>query len=95
MDPMTMLELWWSQSSFNDVKYNNPEYDALLDEAKSTVDQSVRMEAMRKAEKMLVEDMPVIPVYFYTQPYIVKEGVTDIIKVPIRYPVITYADITK
>lgn len=95
MDPMTMLELWWSQSSFNDVKYNNPEYDALLDEAKSTVDQSVRMEAMRKAEKMLAEDMPVIPVYFYTQPYIVKEGVTDIIKVPIRYPVITYADITK
>ncbi len=36
--------------------------------------------------------MAVIPVYFYTQPY-VTPGVKGIIKVPIRYPVITYADI--
>lgn len=93
MDPMTVLELWWSQSAFNDVNYNNPEYDALLDEAKSTIDQNVRMEAMRKAEKMFMEEMPVIPVYFYTQPYVLKDGVTGVVKVPIRYPVITYADI--
>lgn len=95
MDPMTLLDLWWSQSSFNDVNYNNPEYDALLDEAKSTIDQDIRMESMREAEKMLMEDMPVIPVYFYTQPYVVKSNVENIIKVPIRYPVITYADITE
>lgn len=93
MDPMTVLELWWSQSAFNDVNYNNPEYDALLDEAKSTIDQNIRMEAMRKAEKMFMEEMPVIPVYFYTQPYVLKDGVTGVVKVPIRYPVITYADI--
>lgn len=95
MDPMTILELWWSKSAFNDVNYNNPEYDALLDEAKSTIDQNIRMEAMRKAEKMVMEDMPVIPVYFYTQPYVLRDGVEGVVKVPIRYPVITYADITK
>lgn len=95
MDPMTFLDLWASDSSFNDVNYNNPEYDALLKEAKSTIDQDVRMESMRKAEKMLMEDMPVLPVYFYTQPYTVKSNVSGIIKVPVRYPVITYADITE
>lgn len=95
MDPMTFLDLWASDSSFNDVNYNNPEYDALLKEAKSTIDQNVRMESMRKAEKMLMEDMPVLPVYFYTQPYTVKSNVSGIIKVPVRYPVITYADITE
>ena len=94
MDPMTFLDLWWSDSAFNDVKYNNPEYDALIQKAKTTTDQAERMEAMRQAEKMLMEDMPVLPVYFYTQPYTVKPNVTGIIKVPVRYPIITYADIT-
>lgn len=95
MDPLTFLDLWWSDSAFNDVKYNNPQYDELIKTAKSTNDQKVRMEAMKKAEKMLMEDMPVIPVYFYTQPYTVKPNVTGIIKVPVRYPIITYADITQ
>lgn len=95
MDPMTFLDLWWSQSEFNDVKYNNPEYDELIEKAKSTNDQEVRMQAMKEAEKILMEDMPVIPVYFYTQPYTVKPNVTGIVKVPVRYPTITYADITE
>lgn len=94
MDPMTFLDLWWSESAFNDVNYNNPEYDALIRKAKSTNDQNVRMAAMKEAEVMLMEDMPVLPVYFYTQPYVVKPNVTGIFKVPVRYPVITYADIT-
>lgn len=93
MDPMTFLDLWDSDSSFNDVNYNNPDYDALLDEAKATIDQDVRMEAMREAETILMEDMPVILVYFYTQPYTIQEGVSGIFKVPVRYPVLTYADI--
>jgi oligopeptide transport system substrate-binding protein len=93
MDPMTMLELWWSDSAFNDVNYNNPKYDELLLGAKSTMDQKVRMQNFREAEKMIVDDMAVLPVYFYTQPYVSKPNVKGIVKVPIRYPVITYADI--
>ena len=93
MDPMTILELWWSESSFNDVNYNNPEYDRLVLETKTTMDQKLRMKNFREAEKILMEDMPILPVYFYTQPYVTKPGVKGIVKVPIRYPVITYADI--
>ena len=95
MDPMTFLDLWWSDSAFNDVRYDNAEYDALILEAKGTNDQEVRMAAMKEAEAILMEDMPVIPVYFYTQPYTVKPEVSGIFKVPVRYPVITYADIAQ
>jgi oligopeptide transport system substrate-binding protein len=94
MDPITFLDLWWSKSEFNDVKYNNPEYDKLIETAKKSNDQATRMKAMKEAEKMLMEDMAVIPVYFYTQPYTVKSNVKGIIKVPVRYPIITYAEIT-
>lgn len=94
-DPMTMLDLWYTDGPFNDANYSNPEYDKLIDIAKGTADQKIRFDAMRKAEKILMEDVPVVPVYFYTQPYAVKPYVTGVYKIPINYPTITYADINK
>lgn len=95
VDPMTFIDLWWSESSFNDAKYNNPDYDELVFKTKSTADQSIRFEAMRTAEKMIMEDMPVIPVYFYTQPYAQKSYVTGVYKPLVNYPKLTYADIER
>ncbi|MCK9267745.1 MAG: peptide ABC transporter substrate-binding protein [Alkaliphilus sp.] len=95
MDPVAFLDLWCSDSAFNDAKYNNPKYDELIKEAKSTNDQNVRMAAMKEAEIILMEAMPIIPIYFYTQPYTVKSNVSGIFKVPVRCPIITYADITE
>lgn len=95
MDPITFIELWESTSSFNDAKYNNPEYDKLVRIAKNSSDQAERFEAMKKAEKMVMEDMPVIPVYFYTQPYAQKSYVTGVYKPLVNYPKLTYADMNK
>lgn len=95
MDPMTFVDLWYSTSSFNDAKFINADYDKFVDTAKSSVDPAVRFEAMRNAEKLLMENMPVAPVYFYTQPYVQKSYVTGIYKPLINYPVMTFADITK
>ena len=95
MDPMTFVDLWFSTSSFNDAKYNNPEYDELVLTAKGTADQDIRFDSMRKAEKMIMEDMPIIPVYFYTQPYVQKPYVTGVYKPLVNYPKLTYADMNK
>lgn len=95
MDPMTFVDLWYSTSSFNDAKFINADYDKFIDTAKSSVDPAVRFEAMRNAEKLLMENMPVAPVYFYTQPYVQKSYVSGIYKPLINYPVMTFADITK
>ncbi|MDO5755177.1 MAG: peptide ABC transporter substrate-binding protein, partial [Tissierellia bacterium] len=92
-DPMTMVELWQSDSAFNDANYNNPEYDRLVDEVKASNDQELRFNNMAEAEKLLMEDMPVIPVYFYTQPYLVQENVKGIYKALLEYPTLTYAEI--
>ena len=95
MDPMTFVDLWLSTSSFNDAKYNNPAYDKLVLTAKGTADQKVRFDSMRAAEKMIMEDMPVVPVYFYTQPYAQKPYVTGVYKPLVNYPKLTYADMNK
>ncbi len=95
MDPITFIELWESSSSFNDAKYNNPEYDKLVKIAKTSGDKAERFDAMRKAEKIVMEDMPIVPVYFYTQPYAQKPYVTGVYKPLVNYPKLTYADINK
>lgn len=95
MDPITFIELWDSNSSFNDSKYNNPEYDSLVKIAKTSPDPKERFDAMRKAEEIIMADMPVVPVYFYTQPYAQKSYVTGVYKPLVNYPKLTYADINK
>lgn len=95
MDPITFLDLWHSDSSFNDANYKNPEYDELINIAKKSSDPKERFDAMRKAEIMLMEDMPVIPVYFYTQPYAQKPYLTGVYKPLVNYPKLTYADMNK
>ena len=95
MDPITFIELWESTSSFNDSKYNSPEYDQLVKIAKTSPDPNERFDAMRKAEQIVMEDMPIVPVYFYTQPYAQKSYVTGVYKPLVNYPKLTYADINK
>lgn len=92
-DPMTMMDILVTGGSQNDSQYSNPEYDRLITEAKESPDQAVRMENMRQAEKIMMQDMPVIPVYFYTQPYFVQANVKGIYKPLLQYPVMTYAEV--
>ncbi|BCU81167.1 peptide ABC transporter substrate-binding protein [Polycladomyces abyssicola] len=75
IDPMTFIDLWVTGGGNNHAKYSNPQYDALIKQAKSTDDQKVRMEAMHKAEEMLARDIPVTPIYNYTRVYQIKDYV--------------------
>ncbi|MCT8138008.1 peptide ABC transporter substrate-binding protein [Anaerobacillus sp. CMMVII] len=95
VDPMTFIDLWHSKSPFNDARFNNSEYDKLVELAQSTMDQSVRMKAMHDAHEILMEEMPVIPIYFYTKPYTLKPYVTGVFDPINSYPQFMYADITK
>ena len=66
VDPMTFLDLWVTGGGNNDAGYSNPEYDKLVNEAKTEGDLEKRWEIMKKAEDMVMNDMPIIPLYYYT-----------------------------
>lgn len=66
LDPMTFIDMWISGSGNNDTGWSSAEYDQLVNTAKTTSDQTVRFDAMHKAEEMLEKDMVVIPIYYYT-----------------------------
>ncbi|MGZ4032801.1 MAG: ABC transporter substrate-binding protein [Tumebacillaceae bacterium] len=79
-DPLTFLNLFRTSAPFNDVKYSNPAYDSLLKQAESEADVHQRAQLLAQAEQLLVQDMPVGPLFFrhtsgLTQPY-VKNFVT-------------------
>ena len=67
VDPMTFLDLWVTGGGNNDAGYSNSEYDKLVSDAKVEEDADKRWELMKKAEDILMEDMPIIPIYYYTQ----------------------------
>lgn len=93
VDPMTFMDLWTSESAYNDANWKSAEYDKLIAEVKQTMDQQVRMDNMHKAEKLLMAEMPIIPIYFYTKPHTVKEYVTGVYTPINRYPQFIYADV--
>ncbi len=66
VDPMTFLDMWVSESGQNDAKWKNPEYDALIETAKKSSDQAERMTAMHEAEKIIMTDLPIIPIFHHT-----------------------------
>ena len=74
-DASNFLDLLRTGNSNNYGQYENPEYDALLDEAMREQDLDRRAEIMAQAEALALADHAWIPIYFgvtdgLTQPYV-------------------------
>ncbi|WP_246745052.1 peptide ABC transporter substrate-binding protein [Thiospirochaeta perfilievii] len=67
-DPNTFLDMFVTGAAMNDMQYENPEYDALIEKAATMKAGAARFEALREAESMLVErDQALIPLYTYVK----------------------------
>jgi oligopeptide transport system substrate-binding protein len=53
----------------NKTGWENDEYDQLLELANSTNERSVRYEYLMRAERLLISEMPIIPIYTYVRQY--------------------------
>ncbi|MFJ5963787.1 peptide ABC transporter substrate-binding protein [Bacillus sp. NPDC093026] len=67
-DPVNFLELYKDKDGGNnDTGWENKEYQKLLNDSSKETDATKRLEMLKKAEKILIDDMPIAPIYFYTQ----------------------------
>ncbi|TVS11775.1 MAG: peptide ABC transporter substrate-binding protein [Wenzhouxiangella sp.] len=64
-DAFTFLELFHSEHGRNDAGYDNPRYDRLLEQIASERIPSRRRNLMVEAERMLLADQVVLPVFIY------------------------------
>ncbi|MFD2171737.1 peptide ABC transporter substrate-binding protein [Tumebacillus lipolyticus] len=81
-DPMTFLDLFVTGGSFNKVSYANPKYDELINMAKAEADVKKRAEQMVEAEKVLMKDMPIGPIFFRGKAFATKEYVKNLVVFP-------------
>ena len=80
-DPMTYLDMWITGSPNNYGAWSNTEYDSLIQSAKKgelALDSEKRWEALKKAEKMVMDDAVICPVYQQGNAVMIKKNVSGI-----------------
>ncbi|QJD83784.1 peptide ABC transporter substrate-binding protein [Cohnella herbarum] len=81
-DPMTWLDMYVSGSPFNTQDWKNAKYDELIKSANKELDNKVRAEKMHEAEKILLEEAAVFPLFFRSSPFLIKDKVEGLILPP-------------
>jgi oligopeptide transport system substrate-binding protein len=76
-DPYTFLEIFRGGNGNNWSGWANRDYDALLDEAGRTVDAARRFALLQRAETILLEDAPLIPVVFRARTFALHPAVRN------------------
>ncbi len=74
-DPHNFLDLHLSHGGNNHTGWGNPAYDALIAQAEGTLDTSERFRLYDRAEALLLDEMPVLPLYWYTRNTLVNPRV--------------------
>lgn len=72
-DPNTFLDMFVTDGGNNKTGWSNKTYDGLIQEASKILDQKLRYETLLKAEKILMDELPIVPIYVYTKPQLVAE----------------------
>jgi oligopeptide transport system substrate-binding protein len=79
-DPLTFLAIFTTRDGNNDGKYSNPEFDALVAKSKATADWEQRRAIAIEAEKVLMKDHAIAPVFFYAEPILVQTTVKGFVR---------------
>ncbi len=72
LDPNTFLDMWMTDNPNNQTGWSNKKYDALVTAAGTQRDAAKRMETLRQAEAILLDELPVIPFYYYVSTNMVR-----------------------
>lgn len=84
-DAINFLEIFLKNGGNNYANWENDEYDELLKASKTAESPEERTEIMQKAEKIFMDDMPVAPIYFYSNVWVQQDNVHDIEVSPLGF----------
>lgn len=76
-DPTRFLEAFTTGHGFNNAKWSDPRYDAMLKASLVETDPAKRGEMFTAMEERLDEAMPVSPIYHYTNLYLLRPEVKN------------------
>ncbi len=78
VDPVIMLDYYLGDSPNNRTGWVNKKYDEIMAKSKVEQDETKRFELLHQAEEVLMQDMPFMPVYFYTNTFLASSKFSNI-----------------
>jgi oligopeptide transport system substrate-binding protein len=74
-DPNTFIDMFVTGGGNNRTNWSNRSYDSLVQLAAATREPEKRMSVLAQAEKIIIEEGPLINIYFYVTKFLVKEHI--------------------
>ncbi len=84
-DAITFLEIYQTGDANNNSGYANPAYDQLIKGCFQEGDSEKRQELMIQAEKLLIDDMVLGPLYFTSTKYAVSSKLVNLVRTPFQF----------
>ncbi len=70
-DPINFLEVFkYRKGGSNNTLWENPRYIELLEESARTADPEERLQLLAQSEEILMNEMPILPIYFCSMLYV-------------------------
>jgi oligopeptide transport system substrate-binding protein len=83
-DPINFLEVFkYKDGSTSNTNWESPKYVDLLNQSSLCKDLSERKKLLKEAEEILMDQMPIIPVFHYVLNYLQREGLENVVLSPI------------
>jgi oligopeptide transport system substrate-binding protein len=76
-DPINFFEVF--KGGLNDSKWTNKEYLDLLEQSAQEQDVHKRTELLKKADAIVMDEMPACPIYYYTYAWVKQDSVKDVV----------------
>ena len=77
LDPTTFLDMWRPGDGNNNTNWENPAYSDKLSAAELIADPAERINTLVQAEQVLMDDLPIIPIYWYTTKFLVDPALQN------------------
>ncbi|MCZ6675311.1 MAG: peptide ABC transporter substrate-binding protein, partial [Verrucomicrobia bacterium] len=77
VDPYTFLEMFTTGNGNNDTGWSNKRYDEIITQAPLAGDTEKRFAMLHEAEAILMDELPILPIYIYTRPFLIHPSVKN------------------
>jgi len=78
-DAINFLELYRDKDGGNnDTKWEHPDFKQLLIDSQTEADAEKRIQMLKDAEEILMDEMPIAPIYFYTNTWVKKDNLKGV-----------------
>lgn len=75
LDPFTFLSLWQTGDGNNQTGWSNKKYDELMQSSLREPDLTKRLAMLKEAETILLDELPVLPIYWYVRNFLLRPEV--------------------